>query len=284
MQWIHHRSTPRCGSQFTFRRKFAVLSRNRHAHLVPAVSLLGDPATTDLLHRTLVAGALTLAFTAAARFVRGVTWSGAVAGAAVSFLLFLGAGSGAFLTLISVFVLTLLATRLGYSHKKRLGVAQQKDGRTASQVLANLGVAAAMVLIFQIHSHRVFLLACVAALAEATADTVSSEIGQTRSSMARLITTWKSVPAGTDGGITLVGTLAGVFAALAVSAVASSVRLVTWPDMVIIICAATFGMFFDSWLGAWLERRALLNNDHVNFLGTLAAAGIAFLVAGPLGH
>ena len=249
-----------------------------------AVSLLGDPATTDLLHRTVVAGALTLAFTAAARFVRGVTWSGAVAGAAVSFLLFLGAGSGAFLTLISVFVLTLLATRLGYSHKKRLGVAQQKDGRTASQVLANLGVAAAMVLIFQIHSHRVFLLACVAALAEATADTVSSEIGQTRSSMARLITTWKSVPAGTDGGITLVGTLAGVFAALAVSAVASSVRLVTWPDMVIIICAATFGMFFDSWLGAWLERRALLNNDHVNFLGTLAAAGIALLVAGPLGH
>ncbi|PYX90740.1 MAG: hypothetical protein DMG68_00780, partial [Acidobacteria bacterium] len=73
------------------------MSRNRHAHLVLAVSLLGDPATTDLLHRTLVAGALTLAFTAAARFVRGVTWSGAVAGAAVSFLLFLGAGSGAFL-------------------------------------------------------------------------------------------------------------------------------------------------------------------------------------------
>ena len=40
--------------------------------------------------------------------------------------------------------------------------------------------------------------------------------------------------------------------------------------------AAVAGMIADSFLGAWLERRKMLNNDLVNFLGTMVAAGIAF--------
>jgi uncharacterized membrane protein len=35
----------------------------------------------------------------------------------------------------------------------------------------------------------------------------------------------------------------------------------------------------DSFMGAWLERRRLLNNDSVNFLGTVVAAGLALLLA-----
>jgi uncharacterized membrane protein len=46
--------------------------------------------------------------------------------------------------------------------------------------------------------------------------------------------------------------------------------------------AALIGMLADSFLGAWLERRHLLNNDAVNFLSTLlaaaSAAGMQFLV------
>jgi uncharacterized membrane protein len=41
-------------------------------------------------------------------------------------------------------------------------------------------------------------------------------------------------------------------------------------------CAgAVFGLFFDSLLGATLEERGLLNNDAVNFLSTIIAAGFA---------
>ena len=57
------------------------------------------------------------------------------------------------------------------------------------------------------------------ALAEAAADTVSSECGQAFSDRARLITTFEEVAAGTDGGVSLVGTLTGACAALLVSAV-----------------------------------------------------------------
>jgi uncharacterized protein (TIGR00297 family) len=240
--------------------------------------LLWDPS---LSHRAVVGGILTLLFTTAARLLRGVTGSGAVAGAAVSFVLYLGAGAAGFLTLVSVFLLTLLATKVGYAQKQKMGMAERGDGRTASQVVANLGVAAAAALVFLFHAEPVLAILCVAALAEAAADTVSSEIGQAASSTARLITTWKSVSAGTDGGITPLGTLAGILAALAVCLVAFWVKFIPFPSVGIALAAAVLGMLFDSLLGAWLERRSVLNNDHVNFLGTLTAAVLA-AVAGTL--
>jgi uncharacterized membrane protein len=43
-----------------------------------------------------------------------------------------------------------------------------------------------------------------------------------------------------------------------------------------ISCAGgVFGLFFDSLLGATLERRGWLNNDAVNFLSTASAAAFA---------
>lgn len=234
---------------------------------------------SGLLRLAVVAGAVTLAFAGVARLLRGVTRGGAVAGALVSFLLYLGTGAGAFITLIAVFIVTLGATRVGYSQKQRLGTAERGDGRTASQVLANLGVAAAAALAYLIVRDSALTLACVAALAEAAADTVSSEIGQTASASARLITTWERVPAGTDGGVSLSGTLAGTLAALLIAMVARLAGLLSWHAVVIPFVAAVAGMLFDSILGAWLERRSLLNNDSVNFLSTLTAAGIAAAIA-----
>jgi uncharacterized protein (TIGR00297 family) len=122
-----------------------------------------------------------------------------------------------------------------------------------------------------------------AALAEAAADTVSSELGQATRQRARLITTWEDVPAGTDGGVSAIGTLGGIGAALVVSAVCTLSGLVPWRCLAIVMTAAVVGMLADSFLGAWLERRHLLNNDAVNFLSTVlaaasAAAGTRFLV------
>jgi uncharacterized protein (TIGR00297 family) len=221
-----------------------------------------------------IAALATLVFTGFARWLRGVSWSGAAAGATVCFLLYASAGAGAFAALISLFVMTWTATRFGHSRKQQLGTAE-KGGRTASQVLANLGVATAAAILFAIYGKAGFLLAMAAALSEAAADTVSSEIGQAIGTSPRLITTWKLVPAGTDGGVTFAGTVAGVIAAVVVCGVCGVARLLSWKSSGIVIGAAVVGMMTDSVLGAWLERRRILNNDLVNFLGTLVAAGIA---------
>jgi uncharacterized protein (TIGR00297 family) len=221
---------------------------------------------------------VTAVFTALARWVRGVSISGALAGAVICFVLYAGAGPGAFVGLVSVFALTWISTRFGYRRKEKLGTAEQLDGRTALQVLANLAVAASCAALSAYTGKTVFLLATSAALSEAAADTVSSELGQARNIKARLITTWEEVPAGTDGGVSLLGTLAGIAAAIAVSFVCFSTGLIPIKWLAISIAGAVAGMITDSYLGALLERRNLLNNDTVNFFGTLAAACAAALL------
>jgi uncharacterized protein (TIGR00297 family) len=230
-------------------------------------------------HPIAIAALVTLFFAILARKLRGVTRSGTAAGAAVCFLLYAGAGPGAFAALVSVFVLTWLATRVGYKKKQRIGVAEPLSGRNAAQVLANLGVAAACAAIY-LATRQISLLAGVAAaLSEAAGDTVSSEVGQARGDHARLITTWKRVPPGTDGGVSLTGTLAGVAGATVVSLICVLTKFLPVKWLGISVLAAVIGIITDSFLGALLERRGFLNNEAVNFLSTLVAAGLAMFLA-----
>jgi len=188
--------------------------------------------------------------------------------------------------LLALVILTVLSTRLGRKRKEYLGTAERRQGRTAAQVAANLGVA----MIASTMPVRIWLTdspwftrgiapppvfaPLLAALVEATADTVSSEVGQVLGGRPRLLTTLRRVEPGTDGGVTILGTLAGVAAAAIVAgfgAWALGGLKVFW----ISLGGGVFGLFFDSLLGATLERRGWLNNDAVNFLSTASAAAFA---------
>jgi uncharacterized protein (TIGR00297 family) len=221
---------------------------------------------------------ITLAFALLGYLVGGVSPSGAVAGASVCFALFWGAGPGAFLGLLSLFGLTWAATRTGLAAKRNRGTAE-RGGRSASQVLANVGVAAACALGFALFRERWLLLAMTAALAEPAADTVSSECGQAFSVRVFLITTFERVEAGTDGGVSAAGTLSGGLASFLVSFVCIAACGLPQNWMWIATAAGIFGMLADSYLGSTLERRGLLGNDAVNLLGTLMAAIVAAAAA-----
>jgi uncharacterized protein (TIGR00297 family) len=236
-----------------------------------AASWMGIHGSSSLL----LCFVISVGFAALAFSVGAVNRSGAVTGAMVSFLLCAGGGFAALGALIAVFVLAWLTTKIGYQRKARIGAAEKIEGRDAFQVLANLGVAAGCAILYAFEGKAIFLIALAASLSEAAADTVSSEIGQLSNEKARLITTWKAVPAGTDGGVTVLGTVSGVAAAIAVSMVCIVGGMVPWNRAGIPILAAFGGTLADSYLGAILERRKLLNNDLVNSLGTLVAAVIA---------
>lgn len=191
--------------------------------------------------------------------------------------------------LIALLLLTLAATRFGRARKEKLGIAEDRRGRNAAQVAANLGAAAlASIPVGFAHfftlprafSANVMRLALAAALAEAAADTISSEFGEVLGGEPRLLTTLRLVSPGTDGAISVVGTIAGFIAAAIVAITASCALNLTPAKTSIVALAAAVGLFVDSFLGAVFERRGWLNNDAVNFLATLAAALLAVLLGG----
>jgi uncharacterized protein (TIGR00297 family) len=199
--------------------------------------------------------------------------------------------------LLAVVCLTVLSTRMGRKRKELLGTAERRQGRTAAQVAANLGVAAisssglAQSWLIEsgwiraaAYAPAILLTLPLAALAEAAADTVSSEIGQVLGGQPRMITTLRRVEPGTDGGVSLIGTLAGMAAAGIVAAVGAWALGGGATFFWVSTAGGVLGLFVDSLLGATLERRGWLNNDAVNFLSTASAALFALGVIALRSH
>jgi len=159
--------------------------------------------------------------------------------------------------LLAFFVLSTLLSRRGTARNER-------------QVVANGGIAA---------------LAALAgnwtwfagALAAATADTWATEIGSHSRTLPRLITDGSRVPAGTDGGITLLGTAGAIAGAWFIAGLSS---LLGQRSLVAIAAAGVAGMTIDSLLGATVQGKVRwMDNDAVNLAATLTGAACAGLIA-----
>jgi uncharacterized protein (TIGR00297 family) len=186
----------------------------------------------------------------------------------------LGTGVTGFLSLIVFFGLGVWAT----SHRKDLkaritaeGV--HPEGRKASQVFANGGVAAIVSLIacFDREHLELYSIMVAGSLASALADTWSSELGMVYGRHFFNICTFRREPKGLDGVISLEGTLIGMAGAGIVGILYDPLTMGT----LVVLVAGTMGNIADSLLGATLERRHVIGNDTVNFLNTLLAALIA---------
>jgi uncharacterized protein (TIGR00297 family) len=222
--------------------------------------------------------ALTAAFATAAWLLRGATGRGALAGFAIALTVCLAGGMGAFAALVTVFIIAWLTTRIGYRRKQRLGLAENARGRSAAQVLANLGAAAGFSLAATLTGLHILMAAAIAALAEAAADTAASECGEAFSDRAYLITSMRAVPAGTNGGVSLSGTAAAMAAAAIVGSVAAASHVITWRVLPVVAGAGILATFIDSVLGATLENRGAIGNNGVNLVSTLAAGLIVVLL------
>jgi uncharacterized membrane protein len=168
--------------------------------------------------------------------------------------------------------------------------------RSHIQVLANSGVASLLVLVhvfkhgyhFSASSPSVnnavcwgfgndlLLFGIVSNYAAVAADTLSSELGILAQSQPRLITTGKSVPRGTNGGVTVEGLFAGILGSGIIATVCCVVgtfcpsltqgwlqRLVEWSTRDKIMFALTttiwgaLGSVLDSILGALLQASVI---------------------------
>jgi uncharacterized protein (TIGR00297 family) len=238
------------------------------------------PSILPALRTPAITGLLVNAALAAVFLVLGsVDRSGAAMGAVLGTLTWACGGGRAFAMMAAFFLLGTAATRLGRRRKERLGVAQDgKGARSARHALANCGVAAYLaVLMATASAPAPWTMALVCAYATAAFDTVSSEIGQAWGGRPLMITTLRRVDVGTDGALSLLGTVSGLLAAMGIGFLAARLGLIAPGLQTPVAVAAFAGSTADSLLGATLERRGLLDNDAVNFSNTLigALAGLA---------
>jgi uncharacterized protein (TIGR00297 family) len=207
-----------------------------------------------MLPRAIAGFILALAAGFVARRARMLTLSGAATSVVVGTLA-IAAGWSWGLLLLSVFVGASALSKLGERKKARLvgPVVEKGDERDAGQVFANGGIYAIAALGYIVFPSPIWQALGVGALAASTADTWATEIGTLAGGEPFSIVTRKRVPAGTSGGVSLVGTMAGAGGALFVAVGAA---LANWPvPFAAVALGGIAGALADSLLGATVQSR-----------------------------
>ena len=212
---------------------------------------------------------------------RTVSRSGAIVGALVGAIIYMGGGPGAWVLLLVTFLVASVTSRVGLARKEQLGIAEERGGRRGpGNAIANcsVGAAAAIAAVATPHASA-SLVALVAALTAGGSDTVASEIGKAWGRSTFLVTTFSRVTPGTPGAMSLEGTAAGLVAAFALAATGAALGLIPASAIAIVVAGATAGALVESALGATLEGPGILNNDMLNFINTAVAAAVALALA-----
>ena len=207
---------------------------------------------------------------------------GSLAAFFLGLVTYMSLGFGGFMVLLSLHVIGAITTRIGMRDKRKRRIEQEKI-RSVDNILANglAPVLGAFLYFVAKNNNILFYVGFVGAIAAATADTTSSEIGQLSTMKPRLITSWKEVEAGTDGAITLLGNFAAVVASVIVVSIAlifgvSGVRQM--PLIISVVIGGFVGTTFDSLLGATFEQSEIIGNNTVNLLSTACSFVMVIVV------
>src|SRR5688500_12369475 len=243
--------------------------------------------------------------------VRALTAGGAVAAIVIGTLA-VAAGWSWAIILIAFFASStaLSRYRAGEKDARAAGVTEKHGARDALQVVANGGAFAVMALGHAIRPDPAWQALAAGALGAAAADTWATEIGILARETPRSILGWRAVAAGTSGGVTARGMLAGGAGAVFTALIT---RLVGWPTMAALsaVVGGVLGCLLDSVVGASLQARrwcascgtateqrvhrcgssstrigglAWLDSDGVNAIATLGGALLGALAATYLTH
>lgn len=191
----------------------------------------------------------------------------------VCLLVILFAGITWFILLLAFYLLGGGFTRYGYTQKFKLGIAQSHGGRRGyKNVYSNSLVPLILAICYGVYGNDIFIFAFIASVATANGDTLASEIGETSRSKPRMITTFKEIEPGVDGGVTPLGEAASLAGAIIIGLLATGMGMAGVSGIVIAAIGGFMGTNFDSLLGATLQSRGILSNNGVNLVATAFGA------------
>jgi uncharacterized protein (TIGR00297 family) len=187
-------------------------------------------------------------------------------------------------------------TRIGIAQKEAEGIAEKRSGARGPENVWGSALAGALCALgvgvinsgllgynFQSlvpNPVYLLLLGYVASFSTKLSDTSASEVGKAYGKTTYLITTLQPVARGTEGAVSLEGTLAGVVASIAIACVGWAVGLIDLLGILWCVLAAFIATNLESVIGATLQTKyTWLTNELVNILNTLIGAIAAILFA-----
>ncbi len=213
--------------------------------------------------------------------------------------LFIGFQGGAILILLLLIFLvsSFLATKYKFHYKEERGFQEGSEGeRGMVNVLANGTVPVVILMLREsgpllgvgFFGYDAVFLLFVASVAAAASDTLASEMGIV-SEKVYLITSFKKVEPGVNGGVSLYGEFWALLGSIYPFLVAQGVLYFFDPDSMIPISLLTVGVLIgflscqiDSLLGAIFERKGVMGKSMVNFtaisISVLIFGGILWLI------
>jgi uncharacterized protein (TIGR00297 family) len=175
-------------------------------------------------------------------------------------------------------------TSIGKAQKEALGIAEKRSGaRGPENVWGSAltgAICAALILLLLLNQSLDWIspltLGFVASFCTKLSDTCGTEIGKAYGQRTFLITTLQPVPRGTEGAVSLEGTLAGIVGSVVLAAFAWVIGLIGPIGILICAIAAFIATTIESLIGATIEGKVpFLTHDVVNILNTLIGAIVA---------
>lgn len=175
-------------------------------------------------------------------------------------------------------------TRIGMAQKEAEGIAEKRSGARGPENVWGSALTGALCAVgsFFVGSpyRELLLLGYVASFCTKLSDTTASEVGKAYGKRTFLITTLQPVARGTEGAISLEGTLAGIVASAAIAFVGWGVGLMNLAGILFCLVAAFIATNLESLIGATLQGQFdWMTNEVVNVINTLLGAIAAILLA-----
>ncbi|MFB2923787.1 MULTISPECIES: TIGR00297 family protein [Aerosakkonema] len=191
-----------------------------------------------------------------------------------------------YLTVMFYFLVGSAVTRIGMAQKEAEGIAEKRSGARGPENVWGSAFTAALCALATLlplpPSPTLYLLRLgyVASFSTKLSDTCASEVGKAYGKRTFLITTLQPVARGTEGAVSLEGTLAGVAGSIAIALVGWGIGSIDLPGVALCVVAAFIATNLESLLGATVQGKvSWLTNEVVNAINTLLGAIAAIILA-----
>ena len=176
-----------------------------------------------------------------------------------------------------------LVTKIGYKNKASRGIAEARGGQRGPENVwgsAATGCSLALLSCFWPDYLTLFMVGFASSFTAKLSDTFSSEIGKRFGKRTFLITTLKSVAPGTEGAVSIEGSLAGLLGSSIMTVVMLNLSIVSGLSVAFIVLLSGYlATIIESYIGALAQNKIdWMTNELVNSIQTSIAAIIAIFL------